>query len=102
MLLPPKFRCDEPQRVCRGCAELLLPIQPLLAGSIAPAVRQPVQDVFDWSAPRSLLNPPLSGSLEAAIYSATNIVRRYAANGERTLRPHACVGCSMGEAVRLT
>lgn len=47
LLLPPKFRCDEPQRVCAACAEVLLPVQPLLAGSISPAVKQPVHDVFD-------------------------------------------------------
>ncbi len=64
MLLPPRFRLPEPQRVCRRCCELLLPIQPLLAGSIAPAVKQPVHDVSDWSALRSLLNPPLSSRLD--------------------------------------
>lgn len=55
MLLPPKFQQAEPQRVCLACRELLLPIQPLLAGSITPAVRLPVHDVTDWSAPRALL-----------------------------------------------
>lgn len=55
LLLPPKFQQPEPQRVCATCRELLLPIQPLLAGSIAPAVRLPVHDVTDWSAPRALL-----------------------------------------------
>lgn len=75
LLLPPRFQLPEPQRVCGSCRELLLPIQPLLAGSIAPAVCQPIHDVTDWSAVRSLLNPPLSTRLASDIYSATNIVR---------------------------
>lgn len=52
LLLPPRFQLPEPQRVCGSCRELLLPIQPLLAGSIAPAVCQPIHDVTDWSAVR--------------------------------------------------
>ncbi|PRW57440.1 senescence-associated -like [Chlorella sorokiniana] len=92
MLLPPKFQQAEPQRVCMACRELLLPIQPLLAGSIAPAVRLPVHDVTDWSAPRALLNPPLSSSMETEIYKATNILRTYTKTvgslpPERTIPP---------------
>jgi hypothetical protein len=52
LLLPPKFRLAEPQRVCMACAAVLAPIQPLLAGSIAPAVARPVHDVYDYSALR--------------------------------------------------
>ena len=77
LLLPPKFQLAEPQRVCAACRALLLPIQPLLAGSIAPAVRQPVHDVYDYSALRSLLNPPLTSRLDTDIYTATNIVRAF-------------------------
>lgn len=54
--------------MCSACRELLLPIQPLLAGSISPAVRAPVHDVTDWTTPRALLNPPLSSSLGAEVY----------------------------------
>lgn len=99
MLLPPRFRLPEPQRVCRRCCELLLPIQPLLAGSIAPAVKQPVHDVSDWSALRSLLNPPLSSRLDTDLYTATNIVRQYVrAVGtlprERAIPPAILRGCA--------
>ncbi|KAL4437474.1 hypothetical protein ABPG77_003455 [Micractinium sp. CCAP 211/92] len=99
MLLPPRFRLPEPQRVCRRCCELLLPIQPLLAGSIAPAVKQPVHDVSDWSALRSLLNPPLSSRLDTDLYTATNILRQYVrAVGtlprERAIPPAILRGCT--------
>lgn len=30
LLLPPRFHQPEPQRVCAACAELLMPVQPLL------------------------------------------------------------------------
>lgn len=99
MLLPPKFRLPEPQRVCRGCAELLVPIQPLLAGSISPAVRQPVHDVHDWSAPRSLFNSPFSARLETDLYTATNILRQYVRTvgslpQERCIPPAILRGCA--------
>jgi lipid-binding SYLF domain-containing protein len=99
LLLPPRFQQAEPQRVCRACHELLLPIQPLLAGSIAPAVRQPVHDVTDWSAPRSLLNPPLSSRLDTDVYTATNILRNYVRTmgslpSERCIPPTILRGCA--------
>ena len=99
LLLPPRFQQAEPQRVCRACHELLLPIQPLLAGSIAPAVRQAVHDVTDWSAPRSLLNPPLSSRLDTDVYTATNILRNYVRTmgslpSERCIPPAILRGCA--------
>ncbi|EFN54864.1 hypothetical protein CHLNCDRAFT_35844 [Chlorella variabilis] len=98
LLLPPKFQLAEPQRVCAACRALLLPIQPLLAGSIAPAVRQPVHDVYDYSALRSLLNPPLTSRLDTDIYTATNIVRAFRKVGslpsEASIPPAILRGCA--------
>ena len=34
LLLPPKFQQQQPQRVCRPCADLLEPLQPFLAGKV--------------------------------------------------------------------
>lgn len=87
MLLPPKFRLAQPQRVCGACAELLLPVQPLLAGSVAAAVHQPVHDVTDWSAPRSLLNPPLSASMGTSIYVGAGGRGGWAGGGEGRREP---------------
>lgn len=55
LLLPPKYRQQEPQRVCEMCSTLLWPLQPLLAGTQAAAAQQPVHDAIDSVALRSWL-----------------------------------------------
>lgn len=68
-------RLRKPQRVCGHCAETLEPFQELLLRRNAGMQRMPLHDVFDWSAIRSWVNSPYSGSMEYDIYKATNIVR---------------------------
>lgn len=65
--------------LCRQAAAASLP--PAHLRTLRPT--RPPGRLCGSSAPRSLLNPPLAGSLEAAIYSATNIVRAHAASGAR-------------------
>lgn len=81
LLLPPKFQEKQPKRLCDPCAELLEPLQPFLAGTIAQAVRPAVHDVTDGSVMRSWLNSPLSSGLESDIYKATNILNSFAQVG---------------------
>ena len=78
MMLPPKFCQAEPKRVCRSCAPILAPIQSFLAGTLAKSAHAPIQDIPDAASWRSLLNPPLSSSLETDIFSATNILQQFA------------------------
>lgn len=81
LLLPPKFQQQQPQRLCDPCADLLEPLQPFLAGTIAQAVRPAIHDVTDGSVMRSWLNSPLSSGLESDIYKATNILNSFAQVG---------------------
>lgn len=67
--------------MCGACAELLRPLQPMLAGMVSAAVQAPVHDSTDWASWRALLNSPLSQRLEDDIYTAVNIVRQFGTVG---------------------
>lgn len=86
MMLPPKFCQPEPKRVCRSCAPVLAPLQAMLAGTLARAAHAPIYDAPDAASWRSLLNPPLSSSLETDIFSATNILQEFAGLGLGTVQ----------------
>eukprot|EP00873_Tetraselmis_striata_P045237 jgi/Tetstr1/465501/TSEL_000884.t1 len=81
LLMPPKFHMQEPQRACRACAELLHPLQPVLADRCSAACRPAVQDVLDWSVPRSWINLPLMQPLPREIYKCANIVQTALSQG---------------------
>ena len=51
------------------------------AGTITRAVQPAVHDVTDSSVLRAWLNVPMSSSLEADLFRATNIVRSFASVG---------------------
>eukprot|EP00197_Chlamydomonas_leiostraca_P006169 CAMPEP_0202858774 /NCGR_PEP_ID=MMETSP1391-20130828/1154_1 /ASSEMBLY_ACC=CAM_ASM_000867 /TAXON_ID=1034604 /ORGANISM="Chlamydomonas leiostraca, Strain SAG 11-49" /LENGTH=587 /DNA_ID=CAMNT_0049537727 /DNA_START=209 /DNA_END=1970 /DNA_ORIENTATION=- len=73
-LLPPRFCVREPQRVCGLCAASLAPLQPYLAGVMAPASQPPVHDAHDWLALRSWLNAPHSPDMQGDLYKAANVI----------------------------
>lgn len=105
LLLPPKFLEREPQRCCGPCAEVLAPLQPLLAGTVSPAVQPPVHDTTDWSVWRSLLNSPLTQRLEDDIFKrwAFTFSCVLSQEGRASLQGCACGlkwrGCSARAAV---
>lgn len=57
----------------QACAELLHPLQPVLAERCSAACRPAVQDVLDWSVPRSWINLPLMQPLPREIYKVTRV-----------------------------
>ncbi|KAF6266021.1 hypothetical protein COO60DRAFT_1676403 [Scenedesmus sp. NREL 46B-D3] len=77
LLLPPRFKERDPQRVCSMCASLLEPLQPFLVGATAASVQPPVHDALDAISLRSWLNSPWGGSMAGELYKAANILRKF-------------------------
>ena len=77
LLLPPRFRASEPQRVCEMCEGLLAPLQGFLVGAAAASVQPPVHDALDSVSLRSWLNAPYSSSMQVELYKAANILQAY-------------------------
>lgn len=77
LLLPPRFKERDPQRVCGMCASLLEPLQPFLVGATAASVQPPVHDALDAVSLRSWLNSPWAGSMAGELYKAANILRKF-------------------------
>ncbi|KAF8059433.1 Sh3yl1 [Scenedesmus sp. PABB004] len=77
LLLPPRFKERDPQRVCDMCAGLLEPLQAFLVGAAAASVQPPVHDALDAVSLRSWLNSPWGGDMAAEVYKASNIIRTF-------------------------
>ena len=72
------------------------------AGTISAAVQPTVHDLFDASVARSWLNSPLSHTLKADVFAATNIAKGFAQLGrlapERSI-PAAVLADAAGFAI---
>lgn len=88
-LLPPKFRVEDPQRVCDVCGVRLKNVQPYLMNQISRACQLPTKDVTNLSTLRSWLNFPWGQSMEYEIYKAANIIRNYTKVG--SLKPEKTI-----------
>eukprot|EP00879_Flechtneria_rotunda_P009791 GHRR01010241.1.p1 GENE.GHRR01010241.1~~GHRR01010241.1.p1 ORF type:complete len:565 (+),score=243.91 GHRR01010241.1:902-2596(+) len=77
LLLPPRFKERDPQRVCAMCASLLEPLQPFLVGATAASVQLPVHDALDAISLRSWLNSPWTSCMSEELYKAANILRNF-------------------------
>ncbi|XP_065877888.1 uncharacterized protein [Euphorbia lathyris] len=76
-LLPVKFRCADPQRVCDVCCVRLESVQPYLMDQVSNAAQLPTHDLTDLSTLRSWVNFPWGQSMEHEIYKATNTIQGY-------------------------
>lgn len=76
-LLPPKFRTNEPQRVCDVCCVRLEGVQAYLMDQVSRASQLPTHDLTDLSTLRSWMNFPWGWTMEYEIYKAANTIRGY-------------------------
>lgn len=76
-LLPPKFRKENPERVCDVCCVRLESVQSHLMDQVSRAAQSPTNDLTDLSTLRSWLNFPWGQSMEYEIYKAANTIRGY-------------------------
>lgn len=88
-LLPVRFRCRDPQRVCDSCYERLEPVQSALVTTVSYASQVATHDVTDMSCMRGWLNSPVGLSMQQEIYKATNTLRHYT----QQVAPNACTQC---------
>jgi lipid-binding SYLF domain-containing protein len=101
MMLPPKFRQQSPQRVCRACAALLGPLQDQLAGVLAEAAQPPVRDAPAAPSWRAVITPPYGKTLADDILKAASILHRQ--HGCRALRAalRRCAGVAVLSVLRV-
>ncbi|KAL1813026.1 hypothetical protein ACET3Z_023091 [Daucus carota] len=83
-LLPPKFRKENPERVCDVCCVRLESVQSHLMDQVSRAAQSPTNDLTDLSTLRSWLNFPWGQSMEYEIYKAANTIRGYDKVGSLT------------------
>ncbi|XP_074269802.1 uncharacterized protein LOC141592840 isoform X1 [Silene latifolia] len=76
-LLPSRFLCADPKRVCDVCCVRLESVKPHLMDQVSRAAQIPTNDVTDLSTLRSWLNFPWADSMEYEIYKAANTIRSY-------------------------